>query len=105
MSSGHHNDDHHSMEQKPVSFTVPFFLATAVILAIVLFLSLCDPKPHHAGVEGHGHDGASTEAAHHHEAAATEHHGDEHSAGTEEKKDSMSVETTVPDAEPVKEHH
>jgi len=96
MSSGHHHDDHHSTEQKPVSFTVPFYLAATVILAVVLFLSLCDPKPHHAGAEGHGYEAASTEAAHH-EA--------EHTAAPVEKKDSMSVETPVPAAEPAKEHH
>ena len=95
MSSGHHNDDHHSMEQKPVSFTVPFFLAAAFILAVVLFLSLCDPKPHHAGAEGHGHEGAHATEAAHHDAAATEHHAE---AAVTENHDSMTVETTVPSA-------
>jgi len=97
MSSDHHNDDH-SMEQKPVSFTVPFFLAAAVILIVVLFLSLCDPKPHHAGAEVHGHEGAATEAMHH-EGTATEHHDEAEAV----KADSLPVETTVPDAEPA--HH
>ncbi len=46
--SGHHHDNHHSTEQKPVSFTVPFILACATLLIVVLFLSLCDPK-HHGG--------------------------------------------------------
>lgn len=52
MSS--HQDEHHSEEKKPVSFTVPFILAAVTIFAIVMFLSLCDPKPHNeAGHEGH----------------------------------------------------
>ncbi|WP_317897560.1 hypothetical protein [Aurantibacillus circumpalustris] len=101
MSAGHH-EEHHSMEQKPVSFTVPFFLATAVIIAVVLFLSLCDPKPHHAA-EGHGHEGASTEAMHHEAAASEEHHSESHAAAVTENSDSMPAETTVPEAEPA--HH
>jgi hypothetical protein len=60
--AGHSHDDHHLTEQKPVSFTVPFILAAVTILIIVLFLSLCDPKAHHAGA----HDGQ------HHENAAHE---------------------------------
>jgi hypothetical protein len=45
MSS--HNEEHHT-ESKPVSFTVPFLMASALLLIIVLFLSLCDPsKEHH----------------------------------------------------------
>ncbi|PBQ33513.1 hypothetical protein CNR22_17595 [Sphingobacteriaceae bacterium] len=102
--SGHSHDEHHSMEQKPVSFTVPFFLAAAFVLAVVLFLSLCDPKPHHAGAEGHGAHG--TEA--HHEAtgeaspevAAPAHH---EAAAHTESTDSMPAETAVPAAEPA--HH
>lgn len=97
--SGHSHDEHHSMEQKPVSFTVPFFLAAAFVLAVVLFLSLCDPKPHHAAAEGHG-EGHSTEA--HHDAAAAEHHDAAH-ATTTQNADSMPAETTVPAAEPA--HH
>jgi hypothetical protein len=89
MSAGHHQEDH-SMEQKPVSFTVPFFLATATLLAVVLFLSLCDPKPHHAGAEGHGHEGASTEASHH--GAAVEHH-EEKATDAVENSDTLPVET------------
>ena len=90
MSSGHHHDDHHSMEQKPVSFTVPFFLAAAFILAVVLFLSLCDPKPHHANAEGHGHEAVSSEAAHHGVEAGGAHESD-HAAASTEKTDSMTV--------------
>jgi len=54
---GHHHDDHHVTEQKPVAFTVPFILASVVILIMVLLLSLCDPKPHgeHHGMENPAH--------------------------------------------------
>lgn len=97
MSGDHH--DHHSTEQKPVAFTVPLILGCVTLLAVVLFLSLCDPKPHHG--DEHGHDAAATEAAHH-EAAATEHHATEAKPATE-KSDSMTVETPVPAAEPA--HH
>ncbi len=98
MSGGHHHD-HHSTEQKPVAFTVPLILGCVTLLAVVLFLSLCDPKPHHG--EGHGHEATETEAVHH-DAAATEHHAAEAQAPVE-KTDSMSVETDVPSAEPA--HH
>ncbi len=47
--SAHSHDDHHITEQKPVAFTVPFILGCVAILITVMFLSLCDPKPHHAG--------------------------------------------------------
>ncbi|MDI1353532.1 MAG: hypothetical protein PSX36_01350 [bacterium] len=46
--AGHTQDDYHVNEQKPISFTVPFILAAVVLLITLLFLSLCDPKPHHA---------------------------------------------------------
>lgn len=73
MSS--HHDEHHSEEKKPVSFTVPFILASVTLLAIVLFLSLCDPKPHHAGGhEGHEATEASHDHADHKDAAAEDHH-------------------------------
>lgn len=97
MSGSH--DTHHSTEQKPVAFTVPLILASVLVLIIVLFLSLCDPKPHHHG-DAAGHDDAhavGTEATHHHDAAAPEHHAA--AATVEVKKDSVSVETTVPEAE------
>lgn len=99
MSS--HHDEHHSEEKKPVSFTVPFILASVTLLAVVLFLSLCDPKPHHEG----GHEGhEATEAAHHeadHHEAVTEDH---HEAAKVEASDSMTVESTVPAAEAPAEH-
>lgn len=69
--AGHTHDDHHVSEQKPVSFTVPFILAAVVLLITLLFLSLCDPKPHHGAsheaVAGHATEGASV-----HEASAEE---------------------------------
>jgi hypothetical protein len=71
MSGSH--DSHHSTEQKPVAFTVPLILASVLVLIIVLFLSLCDPKPHHHEAAGHG-DSHATEASHGHDAASSEHH-------------------------------
>lgn len=68
MSAGHHHDEHHSMEQKPVSFTVPFFMAVAFLLALVLFLSLCDPKPH-----SHSQDHSPAETEHSHGSDAGHH--------------------------------
>lgn len=43
------HSEHSSSEKKPVAFTVPFILASVTVVVILLFLSLCDPKPHHAG--------------------------------------------------------
>jgi hypothetical protein len=102
MSS--HHDDHLSTEQKPVAFTVPFILAAVTILAVVLFLSLCDPKPHHGGEEGNGHEAVGM-ASGHHETSAEERHNDASAEKATEKEDSMTVESTVPSAEPGKEHH
>jgi hypothetical protein len=62
--SEHSHQDHHVSEKKPVSFTVPFILACATLLVIFLFLSLCNPKPHH------GHEAAG----HHNTEVGTEHH-------------------------------
>ena len=104
MSGSH--DTHHAAEQKPVAFTVPLILASVLILIIGLFLSLCDPKPHGHEAAGHNghHDGTATEATHHHDAAAPseEHHA---AAAVETTKDSMSVETSVPEAEAKHEAH
>ncbi len=41
-----HGHDNHSNEPKPVSFTVPFIMASVLLTIIFLFLSLCDPKKH-----------------------------------------------------------
>jgi hypothetical protein len=55
--AGHSHDDHHAVEKKPVAFTVPFILALVTIIITLLFLSLCDPKPHgaHHGEENAAH--------------------------------------------------
>lgn len=100
--SGHHHDDHHSAEQKPVAFTVPFLLALTVIIAVVMFLSLCDPKPHHADMEGHGHGQVHGEASKpvNHEAAVTGHHEE---PAAEAAKDSAAAEPAADAAEPA--HH
>lgn len=44
--SSHDHHDNHSNEPKPVSFTVPFILASVLLVIIFMFLSLCDPKKH-----------------------------------------------------------
>lgn len=74
---GNHHDDHQVTEKKPVAFTVPLILSAVTVLAIVLLVSLCDPKHGHATSE-HGendknmseHGGAHAEATL--ETAATE---------------------------------
>jgi len=94
--AGHH-DEHHSVENKPVSFTVPFILAAVTLIITLLFLSLCDPKPHH---EAHG--GHENEASVHSAAAMENHHeaeGSKAAAVTTESKDTMSVESAAPEAE------
>ena len=58
--AGHH-DSHHATENKPVAFTVPFILAAVLVLIMGLFLSLCDPEPHH----GHGSEATHQEGHHH----------------------------------------
>jgi hypothetical protein len=63
-----HHDDHHSTEQKPVSFTVPFILAGVTLLILVSFLSLCDPKKghqeeHSKDAKNHQHDMNRTEGS------------------------------------------
>ena len=46
MSSSH---EEHNTESKPVSFTVPFIMACAFIVIMLMFLSLCDPSKEHHG--------------------------------------------------------
>ena len=84
MANHHDHHDHHSDEKKPVSFTVPLIFGSVVVLAIVLLVSLGDPK--HGGCECKepcteecmkkceegGHE--KTEA--HHDAAAAEAHAE-----------------------------
>ena len=68
MSSNHH-DDHHYTEAKPVSFTVPFILASVLLLIIFSLVSVCDPKhgTHYQGeglehYGGHPHGNSAAEA-------------------------------------------
>lgn len=104
--SGHH-DEHPLQGQKPVSFTVPFILAAVLILIIMLFLSLCDPNPHHGHDAAHEGHGAATEAAHHNNAAA-EAHQEAAAVEAAPAKDSASATTMTMAAEPAQEaegHH
>jgi hypothetical protein len=103
MSSGHH-DNHSSTEPKPVAFTVPFILAAVTILAVVMFLSLCDPKPHNAG-EHHEMENPA-----HAKFEGDTHHSEEASgAATEETagaaKDTAHAEATPAAHETHQEHH
>ena len=50
VMDSHSHDQYHS-ETKPVAFTIPFILALVTVIVMGLFLSLCDPQPHH---ESHG---------------------------------------------------
>lgn len=102
MSGSH--DTHHSDEKKPVAFTVPLIMAAVLVFIIILFLSLCDPKPHHAGEAGAHGDPHATEASHHDAAEpAAEHHHDAAPAA-EVKADSVKTETTAPHTE-AEAHH
>jgi len=99
MSSSNH-DDHNVTEQKPVSFTVPLIMASVLVLIMVLFLSLCDPKPH-------GNEAGHVDAVHSNvsgNANPSAHGGEAHkiniSAGEEAHTNSVSAETTKPTAEP-----
>ena len=96
--SGHH-DEHHLQEQKPIAFTVPFILAAVLILIIMLFLSLCDPKPHHGHDAVHEGHGAATEAVHHNDASMEAHH-DAAAAEAAPAKDSVAATSMTPAAEP-----
>lgn len=81
---GNHHDSHHSNEQKPVSFTVPFILATVTLVAILLLVSLDDPghgkceckedcsKECMEACEKGEHSMHPEKAAHGHEATTTE---------------------------------
>jgi|JI10StandDraft_1071094.scaffolds.fasta_scaffold692522_2 hypothetical protein len=90
MSSNHHHD-HHSEEKKPVSFTVPFILASVTLLIIVLFLSLCDPKHGHHG-ECECKEDCSTECM---EACEKGDHS-MHPAKAEESKEAAPAEAAKP---------
>ena len=56
-----HGHNNHSNESKPVSFTVPFIMASVTLVIIFLFLSLCDPKKHESS-EKDSHNLHSKEA-------------------------------------------
>jgi hypothetical protein len=76
-----HSHDQYQTETKPVAFTVPFILALVTIIVMGLFLTLCDPKPHH---EAQG-------------AGATEHDGHRHAT---EKEMAPKTEPEGPPAHP-----
>jgi hypothetical protein len=42
MSSNH--NEHHSNENKPISFTVPFILAVVTLVTILMLVSIGDPS-------------------------------------------------------------
>lgn len=102
---GNHHDNHgHSNEQKPVSFTVPFILATVTLIAILLLVSIGDPKK---GCHGQCNEKECSkecmekcEKGGHHGAAHEEHATtNEHEAKTEEHTavvDSAATVHTVP---------
>ena len=87
MSSSH-SDNQPSDEQKPIAFTMPLILASVLILIIVLFLSLCDPKKHGHEAENAKH----SEAAMHDINAMTKETGHEEVAEAHEPvRESMMV--------------
>lgn len=113
---GNHHDEHHVTEKKPVAFTVPLILSAVTLLAIVLLVSLCDPKHGHGHAEcdckddcskecmeacergehdkymaEHGHGDAHAENASGHEADA---HPDSVVAPVEVAKESLMVKLT-----------
>ena len=92
--AGHH-DEHHSLENKPVSFTVPFILASVTIIITLLFLSLCDPKPHHQAHENEAHT--------HPAAAATDHSNSDERQGQEAAHGTST--TQGESAAPADAHH
>lgn len=122
MANHHDHHDHHSDEKKPVSFTVPLIFASVVVLAIVLLVSLGDPKPGCCEGKEHCEKGEATEHCEKgckencehekgegHEAAAEEAHAevkDSTAAEAHAAPTGSAAETTEPTAEPAKsEHH
>jgi hypothetical protein len=103
--SAHHHDDHHSTEQKPVAFTVPFILAAVTILIVVLFLSLCDPKPHgeHHGVENKAHAKFEGDQSNHNSSEGKENAAD--NAATTTTKDSTGASNAGHSEAEHPEHH
>jgi hypothetical protein len=108
--SSHDNHNDHSSEPKAVSFTVPFILASVVLVVIFSFLSMCDPKKHGEceckencskecmeACEKGDHSLHPAEAGH-------EEHAAEAKEGKVEAEDSMSVETAVPTVDDTTHH-
>jgi hypothetical protein len=101
MGSHHDHNDHHSSEKKPVSFTVPLIFGSVIVVIILLFVSLGDPK--HGccckdetcskecmeQCEKNGHHGGGD-----HKAA---HMGEMKDHSHEESSDTMTVGTTEPE--------
>ena len=101
--SSHDNHDNHSSEPKAVSFTVPFILASVLLVIIFMVLSLCDPKKHG---ECECKEGCSKECMEacekgdhslHPAAAGHDEHATEAKEEHTEVKDTAAVETAVPD--------
>src|SRR5690349_5686012 len=103
--AGHSHDEHHSAEQKPVSFTVPFILAAVTILITLMFLSLCDPKAHgdHHGMENPAH--AKFQDAEHHSGAAAEEKGHNNESQSAATVQDTAHTASTPAAEHEKEQH
>jgi hypothetical protein len=71
--SGHSQDNHSTLEKKPVAFIVPLIFACVIAVAMLLVISIGDPKPNH---EGHDknikHEGTSSSNEATHEASTGE---------------------------------
>ncbi len=113
---GSHNDhnDHHSNEKKPVAFTVPLIFASVIVLVIVLFVSIGDPKNGECccnegkcskecmeQCEAGGH---KKEACCDKEGAKAAHMGGHDAHATEAVKDSTATSATVADTTAKTEH-
>jgi L-lactate permease len=48
-----HGDNNHVEMQKPVAFYAPLISGLIVILILLLFISLFNPKPHHEAAPNH----------------------------------------------------
>jgi L-lactate permease len=71
-----HSENNHVEMQKPVAFYAPLISGLIVILILLLFISLFNPKPHHDGT----HDQPAPTTSQTHAGAAAENHstGDNH---------------------------
>ncbi len=59
-----HHDNHHSDEKKPISFTVPFILASVTITIILMLVSIGDPCHCKESCEAEGHETHAVEGGH-----------------------------------------